>query len=186
MDGWGTGRHSPARTLPAMATSTPHTGCTGSGCKRRPGGCRFRRGNGRGQLPGTKASRRRALPRRTSERPRRLVATGNRWERVTSHPRTPSHHILCRTDPASEHVRAARCDPSRQSGQARSSGYLRTNPPAGPSPSPTWSGVKRWRATTPLRDAASTPRRRDSHTWVTPRRREDRHPHPTRESRASP
>jgi len=58
--------------------------------------------------------------------------------RVTSHPRTPSRHILRRTDPASEYVRAARCDPGRQSGQARSSGYLRTNPPAGPSPSPTW------------------------------------------------
>jgi len=51
-------------------------------------------------------------PRNMSERLRRLAATGDR--RGSDSPsRRPSRCVLRRTDPSSEYVRVARCDPGR-------------------------------------------------------------------------
>jgi len=71
-------------------------------------------------------------PRNTSERLRGWQRQGT--DEGVILPRRPSRCTLRCTDPASEYVRAAQCDPGRQSGQARSSGYLWTSPPAGPFP----------------------------------------------------
>jgi len=183
----------PGPTLLAMATSTPHTGLAESGGKRRPGGCRFGRGNGRGQPPGTQT---------TPPDPDlgiRPSGSGS-WQRQGTdegvtlprrHPvATPS---VAPTPPrnTSERLSATQAGSPGKPGRpdifgrvplpARPLPYLARIPGSHPGPFARWL-----EATIPLRDAASIPRRRDTHTWVTPRRREGRHPHPPRKSRASP